>query len=135
MEEYLKKGIFPENFLWGGAVAANQCEGAWNTDGKGMSVADCSTYKPKTDPKDYADQHSISVKDIEEAMNSEDTKKYPKRHGIDFYNRYKEDLSLFEEMGFKTLRVSIAWTRIFPNGIEDEPNESGLKYYEEMCNI
>ena len=132
MEEYLKKGIFPENFLWGGAVAANQCEGAWNTDGKGMSVADCSTYKPKTDPKDYVAQHSISVKDIEEAMNSEDTKKYPKRHGIDFYNRYKEDLSLFEEMGFKTLRVSIAWTRIFPNGIEDEPNESGLKYYEEM---
>ena len=132
MEEYLKKGIFPENFLWGGAVAANQCEGAWNTDGKGMSVADCSTYKPKTDPKDYVAQHSISVKDIGEAMNSEDTKKYPKRHGIDFYNRYKEDLSLFEEMGFKTLRVSIAWTRIFPNGIEDEPNESGLKYYEEM---
>lgn len=59
-----KKNIFPENFLWGGALAANQCEGAWNIDGKGMSVADCSTYKPKTDPKDYQAQHSISVKDI-----------------------------------------------------------------------
>ena len=132
MKENIKKGIFPEGFLWGGALAANQCEGAWNIDGKGMSVADCSTYKPKTDPKDYVAQHSISVKDIEEAMNSEDTSKYPKRHGIDFYHRYKEDFDLFQEMGFKTLRVSIAWTRIFPNGIEDEPNESGLAYYEEM---
>ena len=127
-----KKNICPEDFLWGGALAANQCEGAWNIDGKGMSVADCSTYKPKTDPKDYQAQHSISVKDIEEAMNSKDTKMYPKRHGIDFYNRYKEDLDLFAEMGFKTLRVSIAWTRIFPEGTEEEPNEEGLKYYESL---
>ena len=128
----MKKGIFPEGFLWGGALAANQCEGAWDVDGKGLSVADCTTYKPKTDPKNYQAQHSISAKNVEDAMNSKDIKIYPKRHGIDFYNRYKEDLEMFEEMGFKTLRVSIAWTRIFPNGTEEEPNEKGLAYYEDM---
>ena len=128
----MKKGIFPEGFLWGGALAANQCEGAWDVDGKGLSVADCTTYKPKTDPKNYQAQHSISAKNVEDAMNSKDIKMYPKRHGIDFYNRYKEDFEMFEEMGFKTLRVSIAWTRIFPNGTEEEPNEKGLAYYEDM---
>lgn len=128
----MKKGVFPDNFLWGGATAANQVEGAWNIDGKGLSVADCSNYKPKADPKDYKAQHVITVKDIEEAMKSQNTEIYPKRHGIDFYNRFREDLDLFAEMGFKTLRVSIAWTRIFPNGTEDEPNEKGLKYYEDL---
>ena len=126
------KTIFPEGFLWGGATAANQCEGAWNEDGKGMSVADCSTYKPKVDPKDYVAQHGISTADIEAAMKSEDSSLYGKRHGVDFYHRYKEDLDLFAEMGFKVLRVSIAWTRIFPNGIEDEPNEKGLLFYENL---
>jgi len=123
------KTIFPEGFLWGGATAANQCEGAWNEDGKGMSVADCSTYKPKVDPKDYVAQHGISTADIEAAMKSEDSSLYGKRHGVDFYHRYKEDLDLFAEMGFKVLRVSIAWTRIFPDGIEDESNEKGLPLY------
>lgn len=123
---------FPEGFLWGGATAANQCEGAYDQDGKGLSVADCSTYKANVDPKDYQAQHGITMQDIYEAMESTDTSKYGKRHGIDFYNRYKEDLDLFAEMGFKTLRVSIPWTRIFPTGLEDEPNEAGLAHYEEM---
>jgi 6-phospho-beta-glucosidase len=126
------KNIFPEGFLWGGATAANQCEGAFDVDGKGLSVADCTAYKPNVDPKDYKAQHDITGKDIEEAIESRDISKYPKRHGIDFYHRYKEDLNLFQEMGFKVLRVSIQWTRIYPNGIEEEPNEKGLKYYEEM---
>lgn len=124
--------IFPEGFLWGGATAANQCEGAWNEAGKGMSVADCSMYKSDLDPDDYKAQHTITSEDIEEAMLSQDTGKYPKRHGIDFYHRYREDLDLFQEMGFKTLRVSIQWTRIYPNGIEEEPNESGLQFYENL---
>lgn len=127
-----EKSVFPEGFLWGGATAANQCEGAWNKDGKGLSVADCSTYKAKTDPKDYKAQHVITSEDIKKAMESDDTNIYPKRHGIDFYHRYKEDLDLFAEMGYKTLRVSIAWTRIFPTGIEDEPNEKGLAFYESL---
>ena len=126
------KHTFPEGFLWGGATAANQCEGAWNADGKGMSVADCSSYKPKVDPKDYKAQHSITSADIEKAMQTEDEYLYPKRRGNDFYHHYKEDLDLFAEMGFKVLRVSIAWTRIFPNGIEDEPNEKGLAFYESL---
>ncbi|RDY32176.1 glycoside hydrolase family 1 protein [Lachnotalea glycerini] len=123
---------FPKGFLWGGATAANQCEGAWNENGKGISVADCSMYKSEIDPSDYKAQHSITSQDIEEAMLSQDTSKYAKRHGIDFYHRYKEDLDLFQEMGFKILRVSIQWTRIYPNGIEKEPNESGLQYYEDL---
>jgi len=127
-----KQYDFPKEFLWGGALAANQCEGAWNIDGKGMSVADCSTYKPKVDPKDYKGQHGITSKDIEKAMKSDDIYLYGKRHGNDFYHRYKEDISLCGEMGFKVLRVSIQWTRIYPNGIEESPNEAGLEFYESM---
>jgi len=128
----MKENRFPEGFLWGGATAANQCEGAWNEDGKGMSVADCSTYKPKVDPKDYVAQHGITDADIKAAMESNDASLYGKRHGVDFYHRYKEDLDLFAEMGFKVLRVSIAWTRIFPTGVEEEPNEKGLQFYEDL---
>ena len=128
----MKQNRFPEGFLWGGATAANQCEGAWNEDGKGMSVADCSTYKPKVDPKDYVAQHGITDADIKAAMESDDASLYGKRHGVDFYHRYKEDLDLFAEMGFKVLRVSIAWTRIFPTGVEEEPNEKGLQFYEDL---
>lgn len=128
----MNKRKFPDGFLWGGATAANQCEGAWNVDGKGLSVADCSTYKANLDPKDYKAQHDISSKDVEAAMQSTDSRLYGKRRGIDFYHRYKEDLKLFEEMGFKTLRVSIQWTRIYPNGIEAEPNEKGLQFYEDL---
>ncbi|MCR4430797.1 MAG: family 1 glycosylhydrolase [Tepidanaerobacteraceae bacterium] len=126
------KNLFPEGFLWGGALAANQCEGAWNEDGKGMSVADCSMYKPHVDLNDYRSQHMITMADIEAAMKSDDISLYAKRRGIDFYHRYKEDLDLFAEMGFKVLRVSIAWTRIFPTGLEDAPNEKGLAFYESL---
>lgn len=123
---------FPEGFLWGGAIAANQCEGAWNVDGKGMSVADVAKFKPNVDKKDYKSQWHVSPEDIAEAKQSDDIVYYSKRHGIDFYHYYKEDIALFGEMGFKTLRLSIAWTRIFPNGNEEEPNEAGLAYYEDV---
>lgn len=123
---------FPEGFLWGGAVAANQCEGAWNVGGKGLSVADVAKFKPNVDKKDYVAQWHTSPQDIEIAMNTDDEVYYPKRHGIDFYHRYKEDIALFAEMGFKAFRLSIAWTRIFPNGIESEPNEEGLRFYEDV---
>lgn len=124
--------IFPTNFLWGGATAANQCEGAWNIDGKGISIADCTRLKKDVDKKDYQALHGITSEDIEKAMSTESTIEYPKRHGINFYHHYKEDLDLFQEMGFKTLRISIQWTRIFPTGIESEANESGLKFYENL---
>lgn len=123
---------FPEGFLWGGALAANQVEGAWNEDGKGPSVADTLTYKPHMDVEDYAGQHQISLADIRKALQTEDDTMYPKRRGIDFYHRYKEDLALFAEMGFRCLRVSIAWTRLFPTGEESEPNEEGIRFYEDL---
>lgn len=123
---------FPKGFLWGGAIAANQCEGAWNVDGKGMSVADVAMFKPNVDKKDYVSQWHVSPQDIENARKSQDEVYYAKRHGIDFYHRYKEDIELFAQMGFKTLRLSIAWTRVFPNGDEKQPNEAGLKYYEDV---
>lgn len=119
---------FPDNFLWGGAFAANQVEGAWNKDGKGLSVADVATYKPNVDNKDYSTHLSFSRKMIEKASHDISDKYYPKRRGNDFYHHYKEDLSLFAEMGFKVLRLSIAWTRLFPNGIEEKPNEKGIQF-------
>ncbi|MCF0115081.1 MAG: glycoside hydrolase family 1 protein, partial [Erysipelotrichaceae bacterium] len=128
----MRKDIFPKDFLWGGATAANQCEGAWDVDGKGLSVADCTSYKKNVDQKDYKAQHVITSEDVRKAAESKDTSMYPKRHGIDFYHRYKEDLDLFAEMGFKTLRVSIQWTRIYPTGEEEEPNEKGLAFYDSL---
>ncbi|MGZ7444989.1 glycoside hydrolase family 1 protein [Paenibacillus sp. TH7-28] len=125
----MSKG-FQENFLWGGAIAANQAEGAWNVDGKGPSVADIAMYRPHLNVEDYEAHQTVTTEMIERAMQDPDVKKYPKRRGIDFYHRYKEDLALFAEMGFKALRVSIAWSRIFPTGEENEPNELGLKFYD-----
>ncbi|GGB48134.1 family 1 glycosylhydrolase [Virgibacillus dakarensis] len=126
-----KKG-FPKNFLWGGALAANQVEGAWNIDGKGLSVADMATYRSNLSLDDYEGHMAISSDFIEKARKDKDDKVYPKRRGIDFYHRYKEDLALFAEMGFKVLRISIAWSRIFPTGEELEPNEKGLQFYENL---
>ncbi|WP_294159259.1 glycoside hydrolase family 1 protein [uncultured Selenomonas sp.] len=105
---------FPENFLWGGAVAANQCEGAYNEDGKGLDIQD------------------IMPHGIKGAPTAEPTPDNLKLVGIDFYHRYKEDIKLFAEMGFKVFRTSIAWSRIFPNGDDDEPNEKGLQFYDDL---
>ncbi|WDF82433.1 glycoside hydrolase family 1 protein [Lacticaseibacillus pabuli] len=126
------KSYFPKDFLWGGAIAANQTEGAWNEDGKGMSVADVAQYRPDLDPKDYASQWHVSPDQIRAAMASTDTTYYPKRHGIDFYHHYKADLALLKGMGLKCLRVSIAWTRLFPKGTEQAPNPKGVQYYHDL---
>lgn len=123
---------FPDHFLWGGALAANQVEGAWNIGGKGLSVADMATYKPDVDNKDYSAHMTVTSKSISVAAEDLTDKYYPKRRGIDFYNRYLKDLALFSEMGFKTLRVSIAWTRLFPTGEELVPNEEGLAFYDSL---
>lgn len=110
---------FPEGFLWGGATAANQIEGAWNIDGKGDSVDDHYTGGSADTPR------RITPSFEEGAF-------YPNHNGIDFYHRYKEDISLFAEMGFKVYRMSIAWSRIFPNGDDEKPNEAGLKFYDDV---
>lgn len=111
--------VFPKDFLWGGATAANQLEGAWNEDGKGMSVFDISTGGTKDTPRRWTPV-------LEEGT------VYPNHDGIDFYHRYKEDMAMFAEMGFKTFRLSIAWPRIFPNGDDETPNEAGLKFYDDV---
>lgn len=109
----------PETFLWGGAVAAHQVEGAWDADGKGASIVDVLT----------AGAHGVDRR-ITDGV-KEDCY-YPNHEGIDFYHRYKEDIKLFAEMGFKCFRTSIAWTRIFPNGDEERPNEAGLQFYDDL---
>ena len=106
--------MFPKDFLWGGAVAANQCEGAYLEDGKGLSIQD------------------VMPKGIKGPRTERPTPDNLKLEGIDFYHRYKEDIAMFAEMGFKVFRTSIAWSRIFPNGDEQEPNEAGLQFYDDL---
>ena len=110
---------FKEDFLWGGAVAAHQLEGGWNEGGKGLSAADMMSNGTHTTPRQI-------TRTLEEGLY------YPNHKASDFYHRYKEDIALMAEMGFKTFRMSIAWTRIFPKGNETEPNEEGLKFYEDL---
>ena len=129
---YAADTVFPDGFLWGGATAANQVEGGWREGGKGLSVADCTAYKPSVDIKDYKALHGITSDQIAEAEASDDERLYPKRHGIDFYHRYKEDIALFKEMGFKTFRLSIQWTRLFPTGTEEEPLQAGIDFYRDV---
>ena len=122
---------FPDNFMWGGATAANQVEGAWNEDGKGMTIEDCLPYR-EVGIADFTRQFAFSSKDLEEALAAGSEANYPKRRGIDFYHHYKEDIRLFAEMGFKVFRMSISWARIFTDPRDEKPNEVGIAFYEEM---
>lgn len=110
---------FPDKFLWGGATAANQFEGAWNEDGKGESVPDHVLGGTKDTPRIY-------TKEIQK------DKYYPSHDAVDFYHHYKEDIALYGEMGFKVFRLSINWARIYPTGEEEQPNEKGLEFYHDV---
>lgn len=110
---------FPKDFFWGGAIAANQAEGAWDVDGKGVSLADVMTSGSHRTPKRL--EPSLSPEFL-----------YPSHEAIDFFHHYEEDIELFAEMGFKMLRTSINWTRIFPTGLEERPNELGLAFYDRL---
>lgn len=124
-EEYMSvKTTFPKDFLWGGATAANQCEGAYNVDGKGLTIADVSPGGKQRLGLLMSGEFPLEI-DMNQYT-------YPNHKGIDFYNRYKEDIAMFAEMGFKTFRMSISWARIFPNGNDAEPNEAGLQHYENV---
>ncbi|MXQ48080.1 6-phospho-beta-glucosidase [Streptococcus pneumoniae] len=114
---------FPDGFLWGGATAANQVEGAHDVDGRGLANVDVVPIGEDRFPI-IAGQKKMF--DFEEGYF------YPAKGSIDFYHNYKEDIALFAEMGFKTYRMSIGWTRIFPKGDELEPNEAGLQFYENV---
>ncbi|MDR2660572.1 MAG: family 1 glycosylhydrolase, partial [Lactobacillaceae bacterium] len=128
----------PKGFLWGAANAAHQFEGAWNLDGKGVSIADVmlagnDAWPEGKVPHEYQEiskeaaktKHRIVTAKVEEGGN------YPNHRGIDFYHSYKEDIKLFKELGMNAFRTSINWTRIFPNGDEEQPNEAGLKFYDD----
>ncbi|WP_032123030.1 glycoside hydrolase family 1 protein [Clostridium amazonitimonense] len=121
---------FPDNFLWGGAVAANQLEGAWQEGGKGWCVADINKFRGDI-PLEKRSNEEMTSEDVLKAM-ADTEGVYPKRTAIDFYHNYKEDLRLLTGMGFKTFRTSINWSRIFPNGDDKEPNEEGLKFYDDL---
>ena len=130
---YVNKGNlkFPEGFLWGGATAANQIEGAWNIDGKGMTIEDCLEYR-EVGVADMHKQFAFSSQDLENALKAGPETNYPKRRGIDFYHYYKEDIKMFAEMGYKVFRMSICWSRIFTNPEDELPNETGIAFYEDM---
>ncbi len=110
---------FNKDFLWGGAVAANQCEGGYDADGKGLTVSDIVTDGSHTSPRVIT-----PILDT--------NRFYPSHKAIDLYHHYKEDIELRAEMGFKAFRFSISWARIFPNGDDELPNEKGLKYYDSV---
>lgn len=114
---------FPKGFLWGGATAANQVEGAYDADGRGLANVDVVPIGKDRFP---------IISGQKKMFDFEEGYFYPAKESIDFYHHYKEDIALFAEMGFKTYRMSIGWTRIFPKGDELEPNEAGLQFYENV---
>ena len=114
---------FPKDFLWGGAIAANQAEGAYLEDGKGLTTVDMIPHGEKRMYVKLGDMYPVELIEGEN---------YPSHEAIDFYHHYKEDIQLFAQMGFKTFRTSISWARIFPNGDELEPNEAGIAFYTDM---
>jgi 6-phospho-beta-glucosidase len=118
----INKG-FPKGFLWGGATAANQCEGAYLEGGRGLANVDVVPHGK--------DRFPVALGQLK-MLECDDLHYYPGHEAIDMYHHYKEDIALFAEMGFKCYRLSIAWTRIFPNGDEKEPNEEGLKFYDNL---
>ena len=132
---------FPEGFLWGGAVAANQWEGGWNEGGRGMALTDVTTGGSVDEPRyvTYEDKDGNHCK----MRNGDPLPEgahyavfpefhYPNQQAVDGYHHYKEDIALMAEMGFKQFRMSISWSRLFPTGLESEPNPEGVKFYRDM---
>lgn len=122
MEESKSMG-FPKDFLWGGAIAANQCEGGYLEEGKGLATVDVIP---------IGDDRFSVMKGKMKQLDCDKQHYYPSHEAIDFYHHYKEDIALFAEMGFKCFRLSLSWARIFPNGDDAEPNEEGLKFYDNV---
>ena len=132
---------FPEGFLWGGAVAANQWEGGWNLDGRGPAMTDVTTGGTVNTPRliTYiaADGSHGTLKRLEKLPEGAryavlDEYHYPNHNAVDGYHHYKEDIALFAEMGFKQFRMSISWSRLYPTGLEKEPLKAGVEFYRDM---
>ncbi len=124
---------FPKDFLWGGATSANQCEGAWDEDDKGLTVTDCQPKRQRAndDNASIFKSMQVSLEEVQQAKKEKGIGIYPKRRGSDFYHHYKEDIALFAEMGFKVYRFSICWARIFPED-NDIVNQKGLEFYDNV---
>jgi 6-phospho-beta-glucosidase len=120
---------FPEDFLWGVAIAANQAEGAWQEAGKGPSQADVMRYDPAQNLHEIVTPTSVA--EVDRAL-ADPTGVYPKRDGIGFFHSYRDDLALLAELGINTFRTSIAWSRLFPLGTEHGPNAEALKFYDDL---
>ena len=132
---------FPSDFLWGGATAANQYEGGYLSGGKGLATADVLTNGSKSEPRrmvvelsDGTRQVIGRLQDVPDKAKAivSDEMYYPSHVATDFYHHYKEDIALMGEMGFKTFRMSINWSRIYPNGDDLQPNEEGLQFYDNV---
>lgn len=131
---------FPNNFLWGGATAANQYEGGYLDGGRGLSTSDVVTGGSNTEIrkislKSEQKNYFVGVNDVvPHASNGyvNPNQYYPSHIATDFYHHWKKDIELFSQMGFKCFRMSISWTRLFPTGTEKEPNEQGVKFYEDI---
>ncbi|QGS51468.1 glycoside hydrolase family 1 protein [Spiroplasma tabanidicola] len=121
-----------ENFLWGGATAASQVEGAWNLNNKSLTISEMRPFIKNLDRKNIKDVLDISKENYLKSIENKDNLHYPKRFGVDFYHRYKEDIKLFKECHLGIYRLSMAWARIFPNGDDEKPNEAGLKFYRDV---
>lgn len=117
--------VFPADFLWGGALAANQAEGAYLEGGKGLTTVDMIPHGKDRLTVKLGQQKRFELREDEF---------YPSHVGIDFYHRYKDDIALMAEMGFSVFRTSIAWSRIFPNGDETVPNAQGIAFYRDVFN-
>ncbi|MGS0678611.1 glycoside hydrolase family 1 protein [Lactobacillus johnsonii] len=135
---------FPKEFLWGGATAANQIEGGFDQDGRGLSISDITTAGSLSEKRKitYIDQNGKPGEVVALAGRNNiphgaqgavlENKFYPNQLGVDFYHHYQEDIRLLAEMGFKVFRMSISWSRIFPNGNEEKPNRAGLDFYRKV---
>ena len=132
---------FKKDFYWGGATAANQCEGAWNVDGRGPALTDVTTGGSYKEPRkvtyvnsDGSHGYLTRGEKLPEGAHYAvlDECLYPNHDGIDFYHHYMEDIALFAEMGFKMFRMSISWSRLYPTGLEEKPNEKGVEFYRNV---
>lgn len=123
---------FTKNFLWGGATSSAQYEGGFDRGGRGKSQLDFVDFIPENERKNKIATLEVDYDRYLENKMNENQKNFPYRRGVDFYSRYKEDIKLFAEIGFKVFRMSISWTRIFPTGMESEPNQEGLQFYHNV---
>ena len=140
----MKEGIeMRKDFLWGGATAANQMEGGFGKGGLGLSSDDVLTRGTKTNPRrvtfrlpdgtvDSLSMYELDKMPDDAIVDVVEGYDYPNHEAIDFYHHYKEDIALFADMGITCLRMSINWSRIYPHGIDEKPNEEGLQFYDDV---